>query len=144
MCSHLKLKSCLKYVFPIPNFNLTSDNKGSVVRMYLQLTCEQSLRINSSIDMSLYHILYNVTFFLLPHSSCQNQITFICNMLIPVIECSFLLTSQPVSLTPSEEITKSYETQFTCKCSTASAPQLFNITVSVTGTANSKTCTKEV
>jgi len=134
VCSHLKLKSGLKYVFPIPTFNLTSDNKGSVVRLYLQLTCEQFLRINSSIDMPLYHILYDVTFFLFPHSSCQNQVTFICNMLIPVIECSFPLTSQPVSLTPSEQITKGYETLFTCKCCTASAPQLFNITVTVTGT----------
>jgi len=131
MCVH-----SLKYVFPIPTFNLTSDNKGSMVRMYLQLTCEQSLRIDSSIDMSLYHILNDVTFFLLPHSSCQHQITFICNMLIPVIERSFLLTSQPVSLTPSEEITKSYVTLFTCKCCTAFAPQLLNVTVTVTGTAN--------
>ena len=134
MCSHLKLKSSLKYVFPIPTFNLASENKGSVVTMYLQLTCEQSPRVNSSIDMSLYHILYDDTFFLLPHSSCQNQITFICNMLIPVIERSFLLTSQPVSFTPSEEIAKSYETLFTCKCCTASAPQLFNVIVTVTGT----------
>jgi len=57
-------------------------------------------------------------------------------MLIPIIERSFLLTSQPVSLTPSEEITKSYVTLFTCKCCTAFAPQLLNVTVTVTGTAN--------
>jgi hypothetical protein len=92
--------------------------------------------------MSLYHILYDMTFFLLPHSSCQNQITFICNMLIPVIECSFLLTSQPVSLAPSEEITESYETLFTCKCRTTSATQLFNIKVAIT--EKIKTCTKQM
>jgi hypothetical protein len=81
-------------------------------------------------------MLYNVTFFLLPHSSRQYQIAFICNMLIPVIERSFLLTSQPVSLAPSEEIAQSYETLFTRKCCTASAPQLFNITGTVTDTAH--------
>jgi hypothetical protein len=97
------------------------------IRIYLGLTCKQFLRVNSSTDMFLDHFLNNMTFFLFPYPTCQYQVTFICNMLIPVIECSFLLTSQPISLTPSEQITKSYETLFTSKCCTTSATQLLNI-----------------
>jgi hypothetical protein len=71
--------------------------------------------------MFLDHFLNNVTFFLLPHSTCQYQITFICNMLIPVVQHSFLLTSEPIPLSPSEQITKCYETLLSGKCRTASA-----------------------
>jgi hypothetical protein len=97
-----------------------------ITRKYLGLTSEEFIRINSSMDVFLDHFLNNVTFFLLPHSARQYQITFICNMLIPVVQRSFLLTSEPIPLTPSEQITESYETLFTGKCRTASAAQLLN------------------
>jgi hypothetical protein len=97
--------------------------------------------INSSLDMVLEHFLNNVTFFLLPHSTRQYQITFVCNMLIPVIERSFLLTGEPIPLAPSEQITKSYETLFTRECCTASAAQLSNIKVRIMLYISASCCT---
>jgi hypothetical protein len=82
------------------------------------------MTIHSSIDMLLDHFFNNSTFCLLADSTGQYQVTFICDMLIPVVQRPLLLPGESIPLTPSEKITQGYETLFTSKCCTASAAQL--------------------